>query len=264
LRTTWPAVPSGSSARPSSVTRTPPAFPKLRRKPSRASNSRRVPRRIRPEKMRCPSAETSVQESWSNSRTSRTPDVGAGLASGGADSLGAGLLAGAGAGAGETDVLEGHGRHRPGRGGGRSRAPFRADDQARDEEHRGDDRDDRSGGAAAAAQEARAHPALPGSGLLRPVRGDVGEIGVDHLVQIEPQVAGVRADEPPGEHGRRELPDVARLEGGEEADGDLRGGRDLLERDAPDEPLPAEFFPEREGRCLTHALTPPVIGGLPS
>src|SRR5262249_5618690 len=112
-------------------------------------------------------------------------------------------------------------------------------------------------------QKSRAQPALLRRRLLRALRGDVGEVRVDHLIDVESEVTRVRADESAGEDRGGELVDVARLERRQEAHGDFGRCRNFLERDIPYEPLPTEFFSEREGRCLTHSPAP-AVGGLSS
>ena len=120
------------------VTRTPPAFP------SSAGNHRALRTAasfrgaISPEKIVWPSAETSVQESCSNSSTSETPAAGGGLDSGGAVRPRAGWLAGAGAGAGETETFlndTGGELARDDRSRGAA-AAFRARDQPEQQEDR--------------------------------------------------------------------------------------------------------------------------------
>ena len=66
-------------------------------------------------------------------------------------------------------------------------------------------------------------------------------------------MAGIRANETAREDRSGQFRDVAPLECRQQAHGDLRGGRDLSERDIADESLPAEFLSDYGIRSLSKA-----------
>ena len=255
-RITWPVRPRDSRACPSIVTRTPPALPRVRRKPPRASKRRVSPLRTNPSRSVPPDASSLVHESASNSsrrETSRSSGADGGAA-GGFRLLdgGRGLARGG-------DVLQlDPGRARRRLVGPRGRPALGPRDQPEQQQDRGHASDDRSRGGAAPPPEPRPRP-RDGRRISRRRFRQVGQVRADFFLRLDPDVDRVRADEPASERGSGKPGDVTVFEGLQQPDGDLRRRRDFLERDLPHEPFPAKLFTETENGPVIHCDSPRVV-----
>ena len=213
-RTTSPAPPRGSSARPSTVTRTPPALPSVTRNPACASRRRVSPRRTSPFNTVRPSASTFAHESSSNSRVRA---IGA-RSGAGADGRRAPATTGAvpllddgSRLVRDVDVLE-RDRHRARRHDSGGRGPIvalRARDESEDEQNPATPATMMLAVPRRPAPEPRARARLlRRCGFLRLAR-EVRQVGVHLLVGIDADMQGVGADESAGEGGGGKASDTS-------------------------------------------------------